>query len=58
MKLFCFECPECDADYLRKKSQASLCPKCKSLMHLTGIFEVLGEPDHFIIVEESDCENI
>lgn len=52
MKLFAFECPRCDADYLRRKSSASLCPVCKELMHLAGIFEVLGDPDSLVIEEE------
>lgn len=53
MKLFGFECPKCDADYLRRKSDVSLCPNCKIILHLTGIFEVLGDDEFFVLTEES-----
>ena len=54
MKLFCFKCEKCDSDFLKKKSDASLCPTCRKLLYLTGIFEVMGEPDVFLKIEEDD----
>lgn len=54
MKLFCFTCGDCDADFLKKQSAASICPHCKKILNLTGIFEVLGDPEHFIEIEKQE----
>lgn len=53
MKVFSFECEECDSTYLKVSSKRTNCPHCREEMYMVAVMEV-SEPLAQLFTEDQD----